>query len=550
MLVGASSDSYYAMFTVFIVAAGGLLGALGRRSWRTLFAAVLTTGALLFVTIANNIREILWRSHHGVDHLVAQRPTADSERYALHLAQALLPNANYRVKGLARLGATARAVAAPGEGGMYLGAIAVVGLVVGIGWLLVRGLGRGRARPDGTGAATGDGTDDELPLPVAAGALGLAVTLIATVGGLGFILAVFGFSQIRSWGRFGLDMSLAGLICAGWLLQRWQERSRGRMRWVAQAALPLLLVLAFFDQVPASVRPHYTSVRRTVRSEQAFTNSMEALLPENAMVFQLPLTTFPEAGPIVNLPDYSLLTPYLLGNGKLRYSFGGLRGRASDWQVPWGTHGTTQLVRGLALVGYDALYVDRRGYVDRGEQLNKDLEPLVGPPVLVSADGNQVLYDLRPLQPRAGRSLQPRPAGRAPQPDPALGRAALRQGLRPQQRSRHRHQALVRRDRPHHAAEPAAHPASRRVPPQRAVPHRRQRVDRRARPARVRPPQPPERPQPRLQAPPGPAPGTTPVLLTTDARQIPNPITNEDQRMMVTGLVVDDPVVHQATKDR
>jgi len=40
------------------------------------------------------------------------------------------------------------------------------------------------------------------------------------------------------------------------------------------------------------------------------------------------------------------------------------------------------------------------------------------------------------------------------------------------------------------------------------------------------------------------------VLLTTDARQIPNPITNEDQRMMVTGLVVDDPVVHLATKDR
>jgi len=550
VLVGASSDSYYAMFAVFIVAAGGLLGALGRRSWRTLLAAVLTTGALLFVTIANNIREILWRSHHGVDHLVAQRPTADSERYALHLAQALLPNANYRVKGLARLGVTARAVAAPGEGGMYLGAIAVVGLVVGVGWLLVRGLGSGRARAAETGTATGDGSDDELPLPVAAGALGLAVTLIATVGGLGFILAVFGFSQIRSWGRFGLDMSLAGLICAGWLLQRWQERSQGRMRWVAQAALPLLLVLAFLDQVPTSVRPHYTSVRRTVQSEQAFTNSMEALLPENAMVFQLPLTTFPEAGPIVNLPDYSLLTPYLLGNGKLRYSFGGLRGRASDWQVPWGTHSTTQLVRGLAIVGYDALYVDRRGYVDRGAQLNKDLEPLVGPPILVSADGNQVLYDLRPLQREQAAHLNPsqqaelrnlilhsveprfgKGFGRNNGPDTTIRRWFGATGLITLQNP------LPTR-RPVELRLSVQSPTDANVSIDVLGQHESAHLSRDNDRSHVF--------KLHLVLPPG----NTPVLLTTDARQIPNPITNEDQRMMVTGLVVDDPVVHLATKDR
>jgi phosphoglycerol transferase len=541
VLVGASSDSYYAMFAVFLVAAGGLLGALGRRSWRTLFAAVLTTGALLFVTIANNIREIIWRSQHGVDHFVAQRPTADSERYALHLAQALLPGSNYRVKGLARIGATARAVASPGEGGMYLGVIAAVGLIVGIGWLLVRGLGRGRD-------LTGDPADAEMPLPVAAGALGLAVTLIATVGGLGFILAVFGFSQIRSWGRFGLDMSLAGLLCAGWLLQRWKQRATGGWRIAAQAAIPILLVVAFLDQVPASVKPRYASVRRTVESEQAFTNSMEAMLPENAMVFQLPLSTFPEAGPIVNLPDYSLLMPYLLGNGKLRYSFGGLRGRASDWQVPWGTHPTPQLTRGLALVGYDALYVDRRGYVDRGAQLDKDLRPLVGPPVLVSADGNQVLYDLRPLQ----RDLNARhsPAEQAQLRDLILHSVEARFG--PGFGHNDGPDTVIKRwmgpkgtitlQNPLPTPRPVELRLSVKSPTDADVTvdvlgqHQSVRLNRQNDRTHV------FKFEVTLPS------GNTAVRLTTDARQIPNPISSEDQRVQLTGLVVDDPLVHQATK--
>ncbi len=313
--------------------------------------------------------------------------------------------------------------------------------------------------------------------------------------------------------------------------------------------MPLLLVLAFFDQVPASVRPHYTSVRRTVESEQAFTNSMEALLPENAMVFQLPLTTFPEAGPIVNLPDYSLLTPYLLGNGKLRYSFGGLRGRASDWQVPWGTHRSTQLVRGLALVGYDALYVDRRGYVDRGAQLNQDLVPLVGPPVLTSADGNQVLYDLRPLQRQQAAHLSPaqqaalrnlilhsveprfgKGFGRNNGPDTTIKRWFGATGLITLQNP-------LPTSRPVEFRLAVQSPTDANVSIDVLGQHQTVYLSRANDRSHVF--------KFHLTLPPG----NTPVLLTTDARQIPNPITNEDQRVLVTGLVVDDPVVQGATKD-
>ncbi len=207
-------------------------------------------------------------------------------------------------------------------------------------------------------------------------------------------------------------------------------------------------------------------------------------------------------------------------------------------------------MRGLALVGYDALYVDRRGYVDRGEQLNKDLEPLVGPPVLVSDDGNQVLYDLRPLQREQAAHLSPtqqvelrnlilhsveprfgKGFGRNNGPDTVIKRWMGATGLITLQNP------LPTR-RPVELRLSVQSPTDANVSVDVLGQHESVHLSRENDRSHVF--------KLHLVLPPG----NTPVVLTTDARQIPNPLTNEDQRVQVTGLVVDDPVVHEARSRR
>ena len=53
------------------------------------------------------------------------------------------------------------------------------------------------------------------------------------------------------------------------------------------------------------------------------------------------------------------------------------------------------LVRDVAAVGFDAIYVDRRGYLDNAEALMRELDDTVGAPVQRSADDRLLVWDIR-----------------------------------------------------------------------------------------------------------------------------------------------------------
>lgn len=84
-----------------------------------------------------------------------------------------------------------------------------------------------------------------------------------------------------------------------------------------------------------------------------------------------------------------------------------MRGREGDWQLNWGQEGPRTLVTGLALAGFDAVTINRLGYLDRGTAFQRSVSPLLGQPHRV---GNALeWYDLRPLRAqlvRTGTSKQ------------------------------------------------------------------------------------------------------------------------------------------------
>ncbi|HUF80600.1 MAG TPA: sugar translocase, partial [Burkholderiales bacterium] len=127
-------------------------------------------------------------------------------------------------------------------------------------------------------------------------------------------------------------------------------------------------------------------------ADRRFVREVEGLLPRGALVYQLPYHPYPEAGPRHALKDYGLFRGYLHSES-LRWSYGSMKGREADaWLRSIAALPLDRHLGAVAGKGYEAVYVDRRGFADRGAQLESGLKSVLGPPAVVSADGHLAVY--------------------------------------------------------------------------------------------------------------------------------------------------------------
>ena len=397
VLVGGTSDPYFTFFSLFLVLTAGLLASWRDRSWSRGLAGAVVGAGLATVLLATLAPAILWKARHGANPQVAVRSPGDVELFGLHISQLVLPGAQTRWPGLGSIGSRLLEVPGPGEAGSYVGTLALIGLVLATAVLLRTGIG--------SAGSTRRAGSTQLPRDLAL--LAWSALLWATIGGLSGILAAVGFTQLRTWSRMSIYLSLCGLLALASILQTRHRALLDRRRPATFAALGLVLVIGLVDQVPATVPPSLDRLSASVDSIRATVDQMDHTLPADAMVFELPVMSFPEASTINVIDSTELLIPYLVDHGRLRWSFGGLRGREADWQLNWGQAPPLEMVRGLALAGYDAVYVDRRGFADGGAEVEGALATLVGPPSGTSPDGRQSWYDLRPLRRSLSASASP-----------------------------------------------------------------------------------------------------------------------------------------------
>jgi len=382
-IVVGSASVYYALFGVLLIAGSGLLRAVRSRSFAPGLATAAACGLIVFVVAANLAPELKFRLDHGANPEVANRPAAESEEFGLHLSQMLVPNPDHQLSVLDSLGKTVRDVKVPGEKGAYLGAIGVFGVLLAVGALLL-------------------GKDTKL-LPARTrwlGGLILYATAIGTVGGLGFLVAVLGFTQIRGWGRIVVVIGFMALLVMAFFADTLLRRASGRGARLLALGIVLVTIGGLIDQTPPGAHPDYYSGLGQYNSDKTFFRGLESALPDGGMVFQLPVVPFPESAPVINLDSYEHLRGYIIGTGKLRWSAGGMRGRVSDWQTSWQSQPVPRMIDGLAAAGFDALYIDRLGYQDNGAAIERAVESVLGAPASVSPNQRMRWYDLRPERQR------------------------------------------------------------------------------------------------------------------------------------------------------
>ena len=398
--VASTGTIYHAAFTLLLVAVALAVRLAVARRARALLpgvAIVTVVGALLAVNLAPSVA---YSISHGRNHVVAHRSPAESELLGLKVAQLVLPDYRHRFAPLRHLAQRYATETVPGGHletyDVSLGMVGAVGFVWLLGRAVLRALRGGR----------------RVPLVDEAGVLTLAAVLIGATGAISSLIAFLITAQLRAWDRIVVFVAFFAFVAVGHLLDRLgASLGPGRQRRMAfLAILGAVLALGVADQTSPAFRPHYGALAAEYRADGRFVHAIERRLPRGAAVAQLPYLAFPEGGDHYAMHDYDPLVGYLHSR-HLRWSYGAMKGRPTDWAMRTAGLPTSRLLPRTAAAGFDGIYLDRFGYPDRGARLETQLRRIVGPPALVSRDGRLAFYDLRSY--RAGRLPQSMASGRS-----------------------------------------------------------------------------------------------------------------------------------------
>lgn len=403
----ASTGPYYALFTVVLLTLAVAISALTRRDWRVVVSGGIVVIATMFVFGLNLLPSLVYWAENGRNDVVGKRGVSETEVNGLKVSQLVLPVDDHRIGPLADLqDKSVKFTTVPSERGQQLGVIGALGFVGLLAYTLSV-LVRRRGHASGPDADT-DGDHDRgraPPTPIGArpdvlrrlGLLTVLAIVCGTVSGFSLIFAGVGLSQIRSWNRLSLFIGFFALIAVAfgldWLLPR-LPRWHGRAI-LAGVVCVAVLAIGIFDQTTAANVPDYDKIEKAWNSDETFIHSIERELGPGASVFQLPYVYFPEAGFYCRTGPYDQARGYIHGDS-LRWSFGGMRGRETEWQEQVVRLEPEETLNGLVAVGFTGLMIDRAGYPDRARMLEDAYAAVLGEQPRVSSNRRLSFFDLRP----------------------------------------------------------------------------------------------------------------------------------------------------------
>lgn len=391
LLLTSGAGIYYAFFTCYLLLVGSVVGAIHGRLWRPAIigaALVTLTATAVLVGFSPNLR--YWRQN-GPNLEVAHRAVDDTEHLGLKIGQLVLPTQQHRVPGLAKMKWTYDNLPLSSNEKQFatLGVVGTGGFLFLLALLLRHRQARGKW--------------EEVCNCLAS--FNIACVLLGTIGGFGSLFSLLINPSIRAYNRISVFIALFALTAVAILLDRLRSwwLGKGGRQWPVVAVCALVLIGGVIDQAGRGLVPDYAGLAVKCHGEAAFVEQIERHVKPGEMIFQLPYYKFPEYLAGVPLCDYEFFRLYLHSHG-LRFSYGAMKGRAEDlWQRAVSALPIEEQLRAMRERGFHAITVFRKGYPDHAVGLEASLTTLIGPPVVVSADGGISFFML----PTAAEQLQP-----------------------------------------------------------------------------------------------------------------------------------------------
>jgi phosphoglycerol transferase len=408
LIIAGTNGLYYAVFSIVLLMIAAVIGAMRRQtgSWLGAGAGICVITVLLGVQILPSA--LAQRSAGGA--AVQERSVVQLEEYALRPSVMLSPVTDHRIGLVADFRARLPPLALRGESeSEALGLAGTLGFALAVAVAVGAMLGRRSPRWIGR---LGDA-----PLFVG------CIVAIATVDGFNVFSVYLGAIHIRAWNRASVVIACLALLLlaqAGSGLARTAHQRPGRGRLLVAPLLAAVVTLAVLDQTTAAMVPSYQAEAATWASDRDLIRQIEASLPAGAAVFNLPVADFPEAAPMYDMLADSQLIGYIHSR-TLRWSYGGVKRREADWRYGLPVS-SPSVVDELIITGFSGALVDRRGYGDAGEAIDRTLTAGGANLQFSSADGHQRYYSFAERAASVDDRIPP-------EDQPALREAILRTPL-------------------------------------------------------------------------------------------------------------------------
>jgi hypothetical protein len=215
------------------------------------------------------------------------------------------------------------------------------------------------------------------------------VLLFSIVGGLDYVLGVVVTTSLPATTRYSVVISCALLLWGADLATNMRSH---RARVVVIAVAALFGCFELFGMRGAEAAEQDRTTRDTVRKDREFVWELERQVRAGASVFQLPVTDFPSQVGHHRMGSCEHFRPFLWTES-LKFSFGTDKGRPREaWQRKLPAS-ASDLVKQLRERQFSALMLNRKGFPDAGQALEKDLSGLarrITPP----NDSDLVAFDI------------------------------------------------------------------------------------------------------------------------------------------------------------
>lgn len=394
-IFATATDTYYAFFGAFFIFLTGVISGINAKKWMPFLNSLIFLAIIFFTTAVNLAPNLILQNKYGHNYEVANRQPYDAENFALKINDLLFPVDGHRLDALKNFKKNYRSLTQIQSEGNYIGG--GLGILGSLGFLFLiffifikRKL-----------------LWENIRTIYLLSALNMGGTLLATVGGFGAVLAYLVFPQIRSYTRMSIYLGFFSFAAFFLVLQH--IASRKKLSNYTQIIVCIgLLIFGLLDQIPNHISPlmmHTSADDEKFKSDSIFVKKIEQLLPNNAMVYQLPYISFPE-DPI----GYAPLSLYLQSH-TLRWSYGGTRGRGvAQWQEAVSKKPTPHLLAELSYAGFSGLTIDRHLYQrqhakNKDIQLEQELITLLHEQPIVSPDKQLVFFDIRSYAENLKKSL-------------------------------------------------------------------------------------------------------------------------------------------------
>ncbi len=154
-------------------------------------------------------------------------------------------------------------------------------------------------------------------------------------------------------------------------------------------------MLGLADQTAYTYLTPFATIKETYQSDADFVARIEASVPANTMVFQMPYIAFLSyANSSHQMLPYSHFRGYLHSH-TLRWSFGAMHGRFGDnLHARLAAEPLERSIRELAFLGFGGIFVDRYGYTDGAKDLETKLRNLLGSEPIISRNGRLCFFSM------------------------------------------------------------------------------------------------------------------------------------------------------------